>query len=340
MIRNSMEYRAQNDMINIDKYDPPEVIKRYSATGLFPTSKDGYPFQWELFGRLDMKGLMYSCKKSDLEMNTISQAYKMEKYCRQQTVKMNKLIDGIIVIFDMEKCGTSHLWRSGIQMYMYLVQLLEDNYPEMVKYLYVINAPAFLPILYRIAKPLLSDDMRNKIQFLGSDFRQRLIDKIGAEYLPQCLGGTLTGPNGDARCCHLATQGGKIPESYYLKNVNFLDHLEKVTVPRADKLVIKFQVEEKDSILKWEFQTNDKDIGFGISFRGNEKEKKILPITRINSHIVPEYGSLVCENLGLYKVIFDNSFSWTKSKVLFYNIELCVKGELEDLQEDLKKNDS
>lgn len=92
--------------------------------------------------------------------------------------------------------------------------------------------------------------MRKKIQFLGSDFKEKLIDKIGAEYLPKCLGGTLTGPDGDPRCSNLATQGGKVPESYYLKNINFLDQLEKVTVARADKHVIKIQVEEKDSILK------------------------------------------------------------------------------------------
>lgn len=52
---------------------------------------------------------------------------------------MDKLIDGIIVIFDMDQCSTGHLWRPGIQTYLHMVRVLEDNFPEMVKYLYVIN---------------------------------------------------------------------------------------------------------------------------------------------------------------------------------------------------------
>ncbi len=43
------------------------------------------------------------------------------------------------MIFDMDNVGTQSLWRPGLKMYLHLVKVLEDNYPEMMKKMFVVN---------------------------------------------------------------------------------------------------------------------------------------------------------------------------------------------------------
>ena len=49
--------------------------------------------------------------------------------------------------------------------------------------------------------------------------------------------------------------------------------------------------------------TLGKDISFGVNLipEGSGKEKVVVPITRVQSHLVPEDGSVTCEQLGTCK---------------------------------------
>ena len=54
-------------------------------------------------------------------------------------LQLGKPVDGLTVIFDMDKVGSRSLWRPGLQMYLHIVKVMEDNYPEMMKRMYVVN---------------------------------------------------------------------------------------------------------------------------------------------------------------------------------------------------------
>lgn len=75
-------------------------------------------------------------------------------------------------------------------MYLYLVKILEDNYPEMLKRLFVVNgklvgclrifdkvfsvsffsaAPSIFPVIWKICRPLISEATKNKIHVLGGE---------------------------------------------------------------------------------------------------------------------------------------------------------------------------
>ena len=60
------------------------------------------------------------------------------------------------MIFNMEKIF--YLLFSGLQMYLHLVKVLEDNYPEMMKRLYVINGTSIRDSAYRHFNSLRSED--------------------------------------------------------------------------------------------------------------------------------------------------------------------------------------
>jgi len=276
----------------------------------------------ELYGHLDMKGIMYSTRKVDLEKTKLLQCERTLDMWKDKSKEMGKRVDGLTVIFDMENVGTKSLWRPGIQMYLHLVKVLEDNYPEMMKRLFVVNAPRIFPLLWKICRPMISEDMKNKIHVLGGNFREVLLQHIDEDQLPVFLGGIQTDPDGNPRCSSKICQGGEVPTEYYLGQNLDTDSMETTVVHKGHKFVLDFVVDQPGSILRWEFMTEDYDIGFGVYRKDNGSDVSVVEMSRVSCHMTPEDGTVVCEEPGTYVAVFDNSFSWTKSKRLRYVIEL------------------
>nr|CAG4719772.1 RALBP [Leptochiton asellus] len=340
MFRASLAYREKMKVDSLNEtYQPPEVLQKYLTGGFCGHDKDGSPIRVEPYGHLDMKGIMYSTKKSDLEKTKLLQCEYTVADWREQSKKLGKRVDGLTVIFDMEGVSTKMLWKPGLQMYLYLVKVLEDNYPEMMKRMFVINAPRIFPLLYKICRPLISDDMKNKIHVMGGDFKSHLLKYIDADQLAVIHGGTLSDPDGNPRLATKVCQGGIVPESYYLNDQEQFVNMEAITVPKGEKVCREYIVEKPGSILRWEFKTEDFDIGFGVYFVKDDEQKYVVPMQRVNSHIVTEDGTYTCAEAGPYVVCFDNSFSWTRQKKIYFIAEIIntevdqVKPEIETLIE-------
>lgn len=324
MYRESLAYREKMKVDSMaTTYTPPKVLAEYFPGGYCGYDRDGSPLCVELFGRYDMKGLMLSTRRSDLERLKLFQCEMVTEECKRQSEKLGKRVDGISVIFDMENVGTKSLWRPGLEMYLHLIKVLEDNYPEMAKRLIIVNAPAIFPFMYRLARHLLSEDMKKKIFVLGSNYKTELLKFVDADQLPAYLGGTLTDPDGNPRCTTMIHQGGPVPQSFYLTDHLTNESMNVAVIPSGETLSLDFEVEKPCTMLKWEFRTENYDIGFGVNLTSESgKRREIVPSRKYNSHLVAEDDSIVCSTPGTYSVIFDNSFSWTKSKKVFYLIEL------------------
>ena len=55
---------------------------------------------------------------------------------------------------------------------------------------------------------------------------------------------------------------------------------------------------------RWEFKTEDYDIGFGVNYVCDGKKTPVVPIKRVNSHAVAEDGSVFCEQPGTCKLLY------------------------------------
>ncbi|KAK3084025.1 hypothetical protein FSP39_006958, partial [Pinctada imbricata] len=330
MFRTSMAYREKMKVDTIlHDYDPPEVLKKYLTGGFCGHAKDGSPVRVELYGKLDIKGLMASSKKSDLEKAKLKQCEWTVQDWKNESQKRGYRVDGLTVIFDMEGVSTRMLWRPGIQMYLHMVKVLEDNYPEMMRRLLVINAPRIFPVLYKLVRPLISEDMKNKIHILAGNYSDYLKKYVDPDNLPMCYGGKLTDPDGNPRCVTMICQGGDVPEEYFLQSSDLLAGMTKISVPRGEKVLIDFNVEKEGSILNWEFKTEDYDIGFGVLYKSDKGNVPVVPVSRVNSHLVAEDGSWTCQKTGKYMLCFDNGFSWTKSKIVYYSCEVLYTDDKE-----------
>jgi len=266
---------------------------------------------------------------------------KIVKQWQEQSKKLGKTVDGLLVIMDLNGVTPKILWKPGLVAYLHVVQILEDNYPDMLKRLIVINAPAIFPIIWAVTKPLISAATRNKMAILSKhNYADVLLKHIDKSELPKCYGGDLVDGDGDPNCWLNLGKGGIIPESYYLTELTSTINLQNNTVLSGESLRVEYDVEFEDSILRWEFKTENFDIGFGIEYRSQPSSPRkptvvevILPVARVNSHIVPEEGHILCSKPGTYIIVFDNSFSWRTDKQLQYSIEIL--SETKDVASDI-----
>lgn len=349
MYRKSHAYKVKMGVDQlVENYESSEVLEKYFSGGMLGVDKEGSMVRVELFGKLDIAGLLRSCTVQELEMKKLHQCELIKRHCLEQTKKLGRRVDGVTIVFDMEDTTSSALWMPGIQMYLHLVKVLEDNYPEMMKRLMVVNAPTILPILWNLGKPLISEDMSRKIFFYGDDYKERLLEHISADNLPAYFGGDLRDPDGNPRCVTMLKQGGKVPEEYSIRS-DYHPFLT-TTISKGSSFVIDVPVTKAFLVLNWQLKVDDKDIGVellhvttkgdkgmneggkmdgwtGKSVRGWLKgkeggEKSVLPYERITPNHYVHDDFFQCWVPGLYRLVLDNSYSWTKQKKVNYRVWL------------------
>jgi len=90
-------------------------------------------------------------------------------------------------------------------------------------------------------------------------------------------------------------------------------------VPRSGEFELSFQL-DAGTVFYYEFKTEDYDVGFGIKYqkvKGHPPEQ-FSEIKRYESNSIPVWGKIHVEKPGVYTLIWDNSYSWTRSKDLLY----------------------
>jgi hypothetical protein len=73
-----------------------------------------------------------------------------------------------------------------------IIQLSQNNYPETMGTLFIINSPWLFTTCWRMVKPLLNEVTLEKIHILGSDYMEELKKHIPEENIPKEFGGTCT----------------------------------------------------------------------------------------------------------------------------------------------------
>ncbi|XP_077996016.1 SEC14-like protein 2 [Glandiceps talaboti] len=325
MLRAAVRFRKQMKTDELFRtWKDPEVLDKYLVGGICGYDKGGSPIWLEPFGHLDPKGLIYSAKSSDILKSKIVLSERVHEEYRKQSKKLGKRIDTAVVIFDIENVTLSHIWKPFMDVYGQVLGIMEANYPESLKICFITRAPRLFSVGYNIVKPFLSEDTRKKVIILGNDFHGELLKYIDADQLPAHFGGSLKDPDGDPHYHTKVCYGGKIPESYYLKDKDNTEKMETVTVSRGSSVDLEYTVEIPGTFISWEFQTEGSDVGFGI-FKKDGGEKAlttIVPTSRCKSNIIVEDGQVKVDDPGTYVVRFDNTYSWVKSKKIKYSVQV------------------
>ncbi len=142
------------------------------------------------------------------------------------------------------------------------VRLEEDNYPEVVRTVSIVNAPAVFTAIWAVVSKFLDDGTRAKMSIHGTSFQKEVAAKgVNVQSLPAELGGSLVNHG-----IHLPT--GPIPP-HYLRGFGSEGDTFELKAGSTVELAIPIAAGE---IVSWEFFTeDDRDVEFSAYSLGQDQ---------------------------------------------------------------------
>ncbi|XP_005186220.1 SEC14-like protein 2 [Musca domestica] len=338
MLRNAMKNRISINIDSLDKWEAPEVLRKYLPYGVVGYDKEGSPIIVCPFYQFDIYGMLHCVTRFDFIRYVVKILENVMKQGFEQSKTHGVKARQVVVIFDVADFNmTQYAWRPAVELVMAMIKEYEQNYPEILKMCYIINAPKVFYFAFNFVKKLLDEYTMSKISIskYGSDkWKEAAFSHIDPDIMPKSFGGNLV-ENGDEKCPSKIVWGGKIPKELYVEQKDDDDKsFIEAIVNKGNKLKLEFDVgskkpTEEDKLLSWDFRTVDHDIKFGIYSIDNAtgEKRSEVPLTKVYSNEMNEVGFITTRPNTKYTVVFDNSGSYLRSKKLRYWVSLISEND-------------
>ncbi|KAI1259612.1 CRAL-TRIO domain-containing protein [Xylariaceae sp. FL1019] len=187
-------------------------LSKYYTQYYHKTDKDGRPCYFEKLGGVDFKALRKLHYTNDKMLLNLAVEYEkmVDPRLPACSRKAGNLLETSCSILDV---GGVSLLNPG-NIYNYIKQasaMSNNNYPERLGKMYVINTNWFVSKGWGIVKGFLDPVTASKIHVLGADYKKILLEQVPAENLPTAYGGTCSCPGG----CELSDAGPWQEKEWY-----------------------------------------------------------------------------------------------------------------------------
>ncbi|KAF4737258.1 cytosolic factor, phosphatidylinositol/phosphatidylcholine transfer protein, partial [Perkinsus olseni] len=170
-------------------FDFPEYeeAKRLYPHGYHGTDKQNRPVYIERTGMVDAGEL--------LKITTFDRLlrYWVQEYEELVAYRLPACgVDKTCTIIDLKGLGLKQFTPQVKNMMQKLAKVANDNYPEVLGTMFVVNAPFIFTAIWKVVSPMVDPITRSKIVVLGSNYRPTLHNVVDPSQLPDFLGGTCT----------------------------------------------------------------------------------------------------------------------------------------------------
>ncbi|KII93920.1 hypothetical protein PLICRDRAFT_409657 [Plicaturopsis crispa FD-325 SS-3] len=194
-----IEWRRTVEKVGIDELyrqtDPWDYPERQAVFKCWPlwfhkTDKKGRPLNIHSLGGLDLPTL-YAQMTPERHWHTM--LVNAESLTREvlpaSSRAAGRCVDQVFVIVDLKGFGLSQFWQMrGLTKNSF--QISQDYYPETLGQLAIINAPSSFAYIWSFIKQWLSPETAQKIDVLGGNYRDVLLELIDEDNFPAHLGGS------------------------------------------------------------------------------------------------------------------------------------------------------
>jgi hypothetical protein len=302
--RRWVKWRTDKDIDNIKPPEQRELIESVFPNRVGGFAKDGSPIYMEKTGQIHIFAVPSIDPSQFIQNHTLGME-QMLKRMKESSKKVGKPVRKIKTIIDLTGLGLSHRHAIGI------LKIASDTdtecYPGVIGDIFIINCPWVVPGLWELVKSILPVSTITQIHLLGADFKDKLLEHIDADQLPEEYGGTA--PN-------ILVRPEAEVKAMVLKDKSGLALTEKMVLA-GEKFEVVLDGQKGDEF-KWSFDVSDQyDIGFSIDMKAADSDKTVA--VKIASRTVSSKGSYVADKSCRVTFQWDNSYSYWNSKSLKYH---------------------
>uniref|UniRef100_A0A915Q3H6 CRAL-TRIO domain-containing protein n=1 Tax=Setaria digitata TaxID=48799 RepID=A0A915Q3H6_9BILA len=259
----------EKDLSSVEKIEAiladASPIHYFFPGGTIGYDKNGNVIVIHNIGKAHPRSLVNSTRVSEFYVTSIYDYEGTQCLIRSEEARRGCKL-GTVVIVDLGDFSYDIIFHlPATKIYISAIGLLQDMFPDAAVKLYIVNAPLAVQFLMRmvlmsLAKVFItSKETTEAFEFLGSDWKEILVERHGAKFLPKSYGGTMDDD--------IFQKGGEVPESVAKANKRFVadEKLTKITVNARQEIVVDIVVEKPDSKLSWSGHAS----GFTLSSRRN-----------------------------------------------------------------------
>lgn len=114
----------------------------------------------------------------------------------------------------------------------------------------------------------------------------------------------------------------EVLSSPFIEGISFLDldlklgFFNMVTIPAGESFSFFIELEQKCSLLDFGFTLTENDINFTITNVTEKEPREVIKMSQVTVYEVPIKFAFYNNKPCIYKIEFDNSYSWFNSKVV------------------------
>ncbi|KAG2437256.1 hypothetical protein HXX76_005919 [Chlamydomonas incerta] len=182
---------------NFEFPERDEILK-YFPQGYHKLDKQGRPVYVQLIGGLNIAQLK---KVADEDRLFMFHLFEYERVCKVVLPFCSRLagrqIETTFNIMDVKGMGLSQVTGEALRMFQRIAKADQDNFPEMLGHICIINAPAVFRLIWNMAKGFIDVRTQGKIEILGGNYKAELLKWIDEESLMTMFGGSSAGTLAD-----------------------------------------------------------------------------------------------------------------------------------------------
>ena len=308
MLLESLAWRVKHKVDSVLETTPNPNIIKYIPHGFCGQTKEGHQIYVERSGAMTLPGPDV-VSMDDLFHWKVWMSEKVDAIARESKGSSGKTI----AVLDVQGLTLAKMTQPVLDFLKMIGEIEEKNYPESLEKVLIVNAGFVFSNVWTMVKYFFAAEVRKKIVVAGESYEKELYKLVGKEHMPNFFKGGLNASISAEEWAGDLSYMETLPKSAAHVGLE-----SKEVVPAGKAFKKKVVTTTTNSVITWSFATEAKSIEFSLvapSGKVIEKPKKV-------DSAAPTTGTHTAAEVGEYKVVFCNKFSWTTEKILRYNVTL------------------